>query len=207
MPTFSVGFGGGSSGGFLPGGINPNIPLGGQPTGSGGVFNTGSILTNILQAVGLGSSVLGGILNRPKGLSNEQKRILDQLLAQLSAQASAPLSINPQERAGLFEQIAGSAQGARNRIKNDFASRGLSESGLQGEEMGRVERTQQSAQTAADLDLLRGARSERTGAQNQLQSLLFGIPATQGASAAGVGLSSVGEVLGYLLTLQQMGRR
>ena len=187
------------------------IPGGGGIPGSGGGNNggifQGSTLDSILQAIGIGSSVLGSILNRPKGLNKNQQKALDQLLALLSSRANAPLTIDPRERAGLFEQIAGSAQGARNRVRNDLAGRGLSESGLLGEELGRVERTQQGAQTAADLDLLRGARGERNAAQQQLQSLLFGIPSTQGASAAGVGLSSVGEVLGYLLTLQQLGRR
>ena len=191
----------------------PGIPF---PGGSGTGFPTGGNSGNVgfgnnaqtwLQLLGLGSSVIGGILNRPKGLNSSQQRILDQLLAQLSSKANAPLSIDPNERNSIYETIAQSGVGARNRINQDFAGRGLSDSGLRGEELGRAERTMQSAQTAANLDLLRGARAERTQAQTQLQSLLSGIPAMQGASAAGVGLSSLGEVLGYLLTLNQLGRR
>ena len=190
--------------------INPTFPSsggvhgGGSPAPSSGQSST---MSNILAAVGLGSSVLGGILNRPRGLSDAQKRILDQLLATLSSKASGPATVDPRERAALLETIAQSGVGARNRIRGDFAGRGLSESGLLGEELGRAERTVQSAQTAGELDLMRAARAEKSGAQGQLQSLLLGIPSLQGASAAGVGLQSVGQVLGYLLTLNSLGRR
>ena len=188
----------------FPGGGGSGMPSGGGSAPSGGQSST---MSNILAAVGLGSSVLGSILNRPKGLSDAQKRILDQLMATLSAKATGPAVVDPRERASLLEMIAQSATGARNRIRGDFAGRGLSESGLLGEELGRAERTAQSAQTAGELDLLRGARAEKAGAQGQLQSLLLGVPSLQGASAAGVGLQSIGQVLGYLLTLNQLGRR
>lgn len=194
VPIITPPFGGGS----IPG-------LGGGGGSTLGLSN--STLDLILKGLGLGSSVLGSILNRPKRLNKNQRRILDQLLASLSSQANAPLTIDPQERATLFDAAARSAVGARNRLESDFASRGLSESGLRGEELGRVERTLQGAQGAIDLDLLRAARAQRTAAQQQLQSLLFGIPSVQGASAAGVGLESLGQVLGYLLTLNQIGRR
>lgn len=199
----------GSLGGLGTGTTAPTFPTGGGSSGGGG--STLGLSNNtwnlILQGLGIGSSVLGNILNRPKGLGKKQRRILDQLLTSLSTQANAPLTVDPVQRNLLFEQIAGSAQGARNRVRNDLSSRGLSESGLLGEELGRVERTQQGAQTAAVADLLNQAQARRTGSQQQLQSLLFGIPSVQGASAAGVGLSSLGEVLGYLLTLNQLGRR
>ena len=192
-------------GGGQPSVWGEGLPTGGSGSSSGGIFG-GSTLQNILTAVGLGSSVLGSILNRPKGLSSQQKKILDQLTATLSAKATGPVAVDPTMRNALYEQIAGSAQGARNRLQNDFAGRGLTQSGLLPEELGRVERTAQSAQTAGTLDLLKQAKGEQQNAQGQLQSLLLGIPSTQGASAAGVGLSSVGEVLGYLLTLQTLGR-
>ena len=192
--------------------INPTFGGGGggMPSGGGSAPSGGSssnTMSNILSAIGLGSSVVGGILNRPRGLSDVQKRILDQLMATLSAKATGPAVVDPRERAGLLEMIAQSATGARTRIRGDFAGRGLSESGLLGEELGRAERTAQSAQTAGELDLLRGARAEKAGAQSQLQSLLLGVPSLQGASAAGVGLQSIGQVLGYLLTLNSLGRR
>ena len=207
MPDFTWGTGG--LGGI---GTPPTFPTGGGGGGStGGSGSTLGIDNNtwnlILQGLGLGSSVLGSILNRPKGLDNSQRKILDQLLASLSTRANAPLTIDPNERATLYDAANRSAVGARNRITNDFSSRGLASSGLRGEELGRVERTLQGAQGAVDLDLLRAARADRAGAQNQLQSLLFGIPSVQGASAAGTGLESLGQVLGYLLTLNQLGRR
>ena len=182
----------------------PIVPSGGSNTG--GIFGGGT-WNNILQAIGIGSSVLGSILNRPKGLSKEQDAMLNQLLSTLSAQANAPISIDPAARNALFEQIAMSGKGAKNRITNDFASRGLSGSGLQGEEFGRVDRTMQQGQVAATTELLRDAQNRRTQAQNQLQSVLFGVPSLQGASASGTALSSIGETLGFLLTLNALGRR
>lgn len=204
-----------SGGGLFGSGVGipstpPTFPTGGGTGGGGGGSTLGlsnNTWNRILQGLGIGSSVLGSILNRKKGLGKKQRGILNQLLTSLSSQANAPLTVDPVQRALLFEQIAGSAQGARNRLTNDFAARGLSESGLKGEEFGRVERTAQGAQTAAVADLLNQAQARRTQSQQQLQSLLFGIPSVQGASAAGVGLSSLGEVLGYLLTLNQLGRR
>ena len=202
----------GGFGGF--GGIftSPTFPGGSSGGSSGGGGGSTLGLSNntwnlILQGLGIGSSVLGSVLNRPRGLDNNQRRVLDQLLASLSMRANAPLTIDPNERATLYDAANRSAVGARNRITDDFSSRGLASSGLRGEELGRVERTLQGAQGAVDLDLLRAARADRAGAQNQLQSLLFGIPSVQGASAVGTGLDSLGQVLGYLLTLNQFGRR
>ena len=91
--------------GGLPSGVG-NIPpwiLGTPPTapppqGPTTLGLSNSTWTNILKAVGLSSSVLGSILNRPKGLSKEQQRALDMLMSNLSAQANAPLTINPQDR-------------------------------------------------------------------------------------------------------------
>jgi len=194
----------------MPGGntgVQPTPPIVNQ---GGGVFGNifgGGTLNNVLGLVGLGSGVLGSILNRPKGLSSAQNRILDQLLASISAQANAPLAVDPTQRNLLFEQIAGSAQGARNRLQDEFSGRGLGRSGLLGSELGRVERTAQGAQTAAVAGLLQEAQARRTGAQNQLQSLLFGIPSLQGASAAGVGLNSLSQTLGFLLALNMLGKK
>ena len=195
-------------------GTTPTFPSGGGSSGGGGNSGGGSTLglsnntwNLILQGLGLGASVLGNVLNRPRGLDNNQRRVLDQLLASLSTRANAPLTIDPNERATLYDAANRSAVGARNRITNDFSSRGLASSGLRGEELGRVERTLQGAQGAVDLDLLRASRADRAGAQNQLQSLLFGIPSVQGASASGTALDSIGQVLGYLLTLNSLGRR
>lgn len=195
--------GGGNPGG---GGATPPFfpPGGGAPTGTG--LPNNNTFQNILQAVGIGSGVLGSILNRPKGLSKEQQRAYDMLLAQLSSVASSPAQVNPAQRQQLMTQIASSLRGAQNRIGGDFASRGLSRSGLRAAEEGRASRTAEGAQIAGEVDLLNSAKTEQNQKIAQLQSLLMGSPSMQGASAAGVGLSSLSNSLGYLLTLNQLGR-
>ena len=207
---------GGSGGGFsiadiiriALGGNNPTatpttVP---RPTTTGSGSGGNNTWNNILQAVGVGSGILGSILNRPKGLSKEQKRAYDMLLSQLQTEAGRPVTVDPATRAQLMTQIAGSLRGANNRITNDFSGRGLGNSGLKVAEQGRASRTAEGAQIAGEVDLLNAAKGEKDRKVAQLQSLLQASPSMQGASAAGVGLSTLSNTLGYLLTLNQLGR-
>lgn len=159
-----------------------------------------------LGVAGLGASVAGSVLNRPKGLNSSQKQVLDQLTASLNQQANAPVTADPVQKAQLFNQIAQSGTGAVNRITNEFSARGLGRSGLVASELGRVSRTEEGAQSAAVADLLNQSLQRKTQAQDELRSLLLGIPSMQGQSAAGAGLSGLGQSLGFLLALNQLGK-
>lgn len=205
MGTFGLG---GIFGGL--GGTPPIVPSSNPTTGSG----LGSIFTNPQNLILLGSSILGSILNRPKGLSKEQQRTQDaqqralqQLIGMLSQRANAPISIDPRTRAGLYGQAAESAVGATNRGLNALAKRGLSSSGITADFLGNVNQEQQRAQTGIDLALTQSAEQRKQQDQMALLSAL-GIPAqvTQSQSAGGAALEGFVPMLAYLMRLQQLQR-
>ena len=182
-----------------------------QQSGGGGWSD---IFTNPQNLILLGSSILGSILNRPKGLSKEQQRTQDSqqralqsLISMLSARAGAPINIDPRTRAGLYGQAAESAVGAEKRGMNALAKRGVAHSGITADFLQNVNQEQQRAQTGIDLALTQGAEGRKQQDQMALLSAL-GIPAqvTQSQSAGGAALEGFAPMLAYLLRLQQLQR-
>ena len=189
------------------------------PTGTGGGSSSGglsSIFTNPQNLILLGSSILGSILNRPKGLSKEQQRTSDaqqralqSLISMLSTRASQPATVDPNLRNMLYGQAAESAVGAQNRGLNALSRRGLANSGITADYLGDVSREQQRAQSGIDLSLTQMAEAKKSQDQAALLSAL-GIPVQPnqtGQSVGGAALEGFAPMLAYILRLQQLQRQ
>ncbi len=196
---------------------NLGIPgtSGPQPPTLQGAGGLGSIFTPT-NLVLLGTSLLSSLLNKPQGLTSEQKatqaaqqRALQQLLGSLSAKASGYPTIDPNIRSQLYGNVAQSAVGAMNRGQNALARRGMSNSGLTGQLISDVNKAQQSGQTAVDLGLHQEAAQTHQQDQAALLSAL-GIPMQvpqQGQSTGGAIAGGLGSTLAYLIALQNAVKR
>ena len=195
----------------LPGGTPPQFPGGGGGS-SGGGGGLGSIFTNPQNLILLGTSILSSLLNRPRGLSSQQQALqnsqisaLQQLISTLSNRVNQPISVNPQERALLFGNIAETSAGAARRGETALAGRGLSRSGILGDYLSRVSQEQQRGQNAADLFLLNKATGEREADIGRLLAAAgLQQQPTQGTSAAGAVFGGLAPILAYLIRTQQL---
>jgi len=120
-------------------------------------------------------------------------------------QAGRPATVNPQERAGLYGQVAESARGAQERGLSSLAGRGLANSGIAADYIGSVGREQQRGQTGVDLALNQSAQARhQQDIQNYLASLGIQGNVPQGQSVGGAVAGGIAPILAYIIRLQQL---
>ena len=151
-------------------------------------------------ALGALGSVLGGISGaantRPPSLNPAQSKALNTILPFLTQGAMGPLSINPQEQALNYGNIAQSLTGANNAVTHSLVSRGLGRSGILGSALMQNQLGATQAQNSSNMGLLQQSFQQRLA---DLQALMQGlnVNATPGQSGFGGFMAGMAPVAAY----------
>ena len=148
----------------------------------------------------IGSSLLGGLAGvanpRPPSLNPAQLKALNTILPFLTKGAMGPLSINPQEQALNYGNIAQSRTGADNALTHALVSRGLGRSGILGAGLMQNQLGATAAQNTSNMGLLQQSFQQRLA---DLQALMEGlnVNATPGQSGFGGFMAGMAPVAAY----------